>query len=182
MKLRARGCRVVMAVVSVVGFTVSMPVAVAGAAPGVPFKRAAPIASSSHGHRSSGRFSARLVLRSTTERAGPPLLGTLVVTNHTGQPIVEFGCIVPFSVSLSNAQIHPEYPELLCLQRFILATGISRLAVSVPTSYGGCSLDPMLPLRTCAIPPLPAGKYHARLVWNGDALPKPKPVSVTLLR
>jgi hypothetical protein len=141
-------------------------------------------------------LSARLVIPDRATKAGTTLTGELVITNKSKQPIDLVGpdqCEPRFAVVLTNKQIPPEvaFAKDCVGARFTVAPGQHRFLFGVITSYQGCSAAPPTTVppdmpgcvgpHGTAVPPLPAGKYHAVLVGNGNlALPEPNPVKIRL--
>jgi hypothetical protein len=131
--------------------------------------------------------SIQLVLPSRTVTAGSRLTAHVVVDNNTGHTIRTPGCGVLFTVALTSSSYHPVMGSLSCLQFLTIPAGTSRYRVQVLASYLACSvghpgggLKPCLPGRKP--PPLPPGRYHAKLfflVRRFAPAPTAIPVTVT---
>jgi hypothetical protein len=138
----------------------------------------------------SAQLSDRLVLSHTSVTAGTAIKGTLVVTNHGTAVNLTRGCRPAYAVVLTSHRFPPDaaFASDCSVRPFIIKPGVNRLAVTVLSSYQGCTEDRQqatrnLPacLRGHRMPPLPEGAYHAVLVGSGNLrLPPPAPVAVTL--
>ena len=152
----------------------------------------------------------QLVLSITKVAAGRPIHGTLVVDNpggpidltklasielHPGKPGSArlTGCRPEVAVGLSNRQVsqRPAFDLSCSPQPFLIAHGTTRIEVTALTTYLGClqpggsSSQPGTPacLNGNQVPPLPAGRYQASVVWSETVpLPRPRSVTVTLTR
>ncbi len=130
----------------------------------------------------------RLVLDWSTVRAGTPIKGALLVTNHGDRAInLNTRCRPNFYVVLTHGGRPPE--ELpsrgICSHApLIVKPGQNRLPLAVFTTYSACSPEPQGAMPRClaiGMPPLPPGRYTAVLVGAGELrLPAPAPVPVLL--
>lgn len=138
----------------------------------------------------SPQLTDRLVLDHTSVTAGRALTGTLVVTNHGPAVNLTHGCRPAYAVVLTSHRFPPDaaFSSDCSARPFVIKPGVNRLAVTVLTSYPGCTMDSKQATRSLPaclsghrLPPLPAGRYHAVLVGSGNLrLPPPAPVAVTL--
>lgn len=138
-----------------------------------------------------------LELPQTTVHAGATIKATLVLDNLTGKP-VKPGCGVMYAVGVTNAQIpfDPAFPAY-CAANQSLPVGITRYAVTIITTYQGCSesgkpdgaMPGCLPGPKSGIstyttpPPLPKGEYHTAIVLTGppsNLIRLPQPITITL--
>ena len=132
----------------------------------------------------------RIALSSTRTRAGTPIGGTLVVTNHGRKAVnLNRGCRPYFGVTLAGhgLPMAAAFPADCSRAPFLIKPGVTRLAVTVLTTYPGCTSGQHATAHTPAclpgnrMPPLPAGRYQAVLVGSGDLpLPPATPVQVVL--
>jgi hypothetical protein len=132
----------------------------------------------------------RIALASTRVRAGTPIRGTLIVTNH-GRKTVNLtrACRPYLGVTLAGhgLPVVPPFPADCSGAPFLIKPGVTRLAVTVRTTYSGCTTSKHTAVHTPAclpgnrMPPLPAGRYQAVLIGSGDLpLPPATPVGVLL--
>ncbi|HEY7433372.1 MAG TPA: hypothetical protein VH641_21855 [Streptosporangiaceae bacterium] len=138
----------------------------------------------------SPQLTDRLALSRTSVTAGTPIEGTLVVTNHGPTVNLTHGCRPAYAVVLTSHRFPPDaaFPADCSVRSFIIKPGVNRLAVTVATTYMGCTADQKRAthstpacMRGNRMPPLPEGRYHAVLVGSGNLrLPPPAPVAVTL--
>jgi hypothetical protein len=140
----------------------------------------------------SPKLSTRIVLSRTHVVAGSPIKGFVVVTNR-GKLLKlwdrsgPFKCTPGYAVTLTNGRFPPVANFYLdCVTRpLVIPSGVTRLPVTVITTYRGCGMyaatksEPKC-LPGLRMPPLPAGQYRAVLVGEALRLPAPKAVSVTL--
>jgi hypothetical protein len=136
--------------------------------------------------RPGARVSARVVLGSRTITAGSAVAASVIVDNNSGRAIRVTGCLGLFQVVLTSSTYHPDVAWPLCAQTFTIPVGQSSYRVKVEATYSSCGQDgPQGTLKSCLpgnrIPPLPPGRYHARLFQAGHvvAVPAPIPVRVT---
>lgn len=117
-----------------------------------------------------------LELDATTVEAGSTLSGQVVVSNNTGAPIPITYCGAELALGLENDEVDPQMGFNACLQRGVLAPGVTAFDVEVSASYGSCvAVGPDDPrpegMAEClpggAIPPLPPGEYRTRLYPPG---------------
>ncbi|GIU90736.1 MAG: hypothetical protein KatS3mg010_1835 [Acidimicrobiia bacterium] len=121
---------------------------------------------------------ARLELETTTVVQGGTIDGELVVQNGSGSPVtLGEDCETFWTVVLTNDAVPPSYAfPLPCSRPPSIAVGETRLAFTVPASYGACTngddRDAHLPkcLADGSPPPLPPGEYEAVIVGS-DELP-----------
>ena len=126
---------------------------------------------------------ARIVLSTTTVKAGNVISGSVIVDNDTGHSIHFTTCGGPFAVALENDEIKPEVTWAMCLQHGTLPQGRSVWPVRVWTRYSGCTNGPSTttttPRCTEGGPPLlPPGDYDAALFQQSHVVPTPPPVAV----
>ena len=138
-----------------------------------------------------------LELARTSVKAGTPIPAMLVVDNLTRRAITS-PCGVDYAVGLSNSQIffNPAFAAMCQLHQSI-AAGITRVKLTIITTYSACSQggQPDGPMPGClpgpmgagshftVAPPLPRGTYRTSVVIDG--LPSrdvaiPGPIAVTL--
>lgn len=140
----------------------------------------------------SPRLSTRIVLSRTHVVAGSSIKGFVVVTNR-GKPLKLWDhsgpleCRPDYAVALTNKRFPPHAQFFFdCeLRPLVIPSGVTRLPVTVITTYQGCSpsnASKTIPrcLPGLRMPPLPAGQYRTVLVGLDLRLPAPKAVSVTL--
>ena len=138
------------------------------------------------------QLSTRIVLSLTHVVAGSPIKGFVVVTNR-GKPLNlsgrsgPFECRPGYAVVLTNDRIQPDiaWPLNCSARGLLIPSGVTRLPVTVITTYDGCDMHAATKsqpkcLPGFRVPPLPASTYRAVLVGAGLRLPAPKAVSVTL--
>ena len=141
----------------------------------------------------SSQLSTRIVLSRIHVVAGSPRKGFVVVTNR-GKPLKLWNhsgpleCRPGYAVVLTNKRFPPQAQFFFdCeLRPLVIPSGVTRLPVTVPTTYDGCGKSAATKsqpkcLPGFRVPPLPAGTYRAVLVGLGLRLPAPKAVSVTLM-
>lgn len=129
---------------------------------------------------------ATLVLSTNTVRAGGEISGKIVVENPTGRDIHLIGCHGIFEVLLASNTYHPGPAWLDCLQRITIPTGRSRYSAAVRATYSACGqaaasggIPACLP-PPIVMPPLPRGAYWATTFEDGNAIPLPARVKVTV--
>jgi len=119
--------------------------------------------------------------------SGGAMTASLVVDNHTGEPI-DAGCGPNLAVALGNEKVQPQigFPAIGCLHPPRIPVGTSRWPLQLSAlDYSWCSLpgEPSSPpTRTCGRngDPLPPGDY--RTVFFGTvALLHPDPATVRVL-
>lgn len=128
-----------------------------------------------------------VALDRSTVPVGGEVIGTVTVSNASGQPIPVGFCGREFGISLANGRARQSYASTMCLQQEDVPTGTSTYPVSVPTSYLGCVTSQpglgVLPCRPDGTPPdLPAGEYQITIHQPSglDAAPPDPPATVTL--
>lgn len=132
--------------------------------------------------RPGARVSARVVLGSRTIAAGSAVAASVIVDNNSGRAIRVTGCLGLFQVVLTSSTYHPEVAWPACLQTFTIPVGQSSYPLKVEATYSSCGQGA---LKSCLpgnrMPPLPPGRYHARLFQARHvvAAPAPIPVRVT---
>jgi hypothetical protein len=111
--------------------------------------------------------------------------GRVVVDNTTKRAIHVGACGLPFTVALSSSTYHPTVVWLSCAHIFTIPAGSSSYRVEILASYLACSLRGVpscLPGKHSALrqsPPLPAGRYQAKLFFQGKQFaPAPPPIQV----
>lgn len=130
-------------------------------------------------------FSVALVLSTRTVKAGGEIPGQIVVENRTGHDINRIGCHGLFQVLLASSTYMQDPVWPACAQRITIPTGHSSLAVHVSATYTECGqLGPIGSVPACVrgsgMPPLPPGEYLATTFEDGNAIPLPAPVKVTV--
>lgn len=135
--------------------------------------------------RDSGKahtLSARVVLPSRTMTAGSLIKGRVVVRNNTGRAIHTSGCGTLFQVALTSSRYHPDPVWLSCLQPFTIPVGVSSYQITVVATYLHCG-DRQSPacLPGGGMPPLPSGKYRARLFQSRHLVQAPPGVPVRVI-
>ena len=133
-----------------------------------------------------------LSVAGTTLRAGRPLAATVAVVNHTDRAL-RGGCpghgwpvLLLSGAGLSGAG----WSDLMPCPPALMPPGLSRVRVTVPTTYRQCSQAgatgrPDIP--ACApgpaMPPLPAGTYQLNVgpagLPAGTSLPSPVTITLT---
>ena len=136
--------------------------------------------------RPGARVSARVVLGSRTITAGSAVAASVIVDNNSGRAIRVTGCLGLFQVVLTSSTYHPDVAWPACAQTFTIPAGQSSYSLKVEATYSSCSQrGPQGTLKSCLpgnrMPPLPPGRYHARLFQarHAVAVPAPIPVRVT---
>jgi hypothetical protein len=132
----------------------------------------------------------RIALSRTRVRPGTPIRGMLVVVNHGRKTVnLNRGCRPYFGVRLAGhgLPVAAAFPADCSRAPFLIRPGVTRLAVTVRTTYSGCTSGKHATAHMPAclpgnrMPPLPAGRYQAVLVGDGDLpLPPATPVQVVL--
>ena len=129
-------------------------------------------------------LSARLVLSTSTVRAGDEISGKVVVENLTGRDINLIGCHSIFQVLLRSSTYTPDPGWLLCSERFTVPIGQSSYPVPVRATYNECGqtgatagFPACLPPPN-VMPPLPPGEYWATTFEEGNWIPLPAPIRV----
>lgn len=136
----------------------------------------------------------RIKLDRTRVVAGTPIKGTAVITNPRSNGVLVKQCAIDgwLAVGLTNRTIHysPAFPLVGCNPSVVLAPGRHRFPVTVVTTYESC-LQPggqsttFVPkclstvVSSNPLPPLPAGRYSAKVVTIG--LPANTAVSNTVV-
>ena len=125
------------------------------------------------------------MLPSRTIAAGSSMAGHVIVENHTSDAIRVVGCLSIFQVLLQNDTAHQSAFWLDCAQPFTIPRGSTSYPVMITATYTGCSttgssLTGPACLPNGRIPPLPPGKYEARLAEETDTFPKPPPLTITV--
>ena len=134
----------------------------------------------------------RVVLHSTRVRAGQPLVGTLLVTNHSSHSInLKMGiCVRDWALGLAGRgiTIYPGFVASCSGEPLLVGPGLHRYPLSVLATYGVCTEVPRLQTRSLppcvnnAAPNLPPGTYYALLFGSGNLpLPEPRPIAVTVV-
>jgi hypothetical protein len=134
-----------------------------------------------HATSPAAPLSVRVVLPSRTMAAGSHMSGRVVVNNRTGRAIHVGACGLPFMVALSSRTYHPTVAWLACAHIFRIPAGSSSYRVEILASYLACGLrgaPSCLPGKQ-KIPPLPAGRYQAKLFFQGKEF-GPAPPSIPL--
>ncbi|MGD0983260.1 MAG: hypothetical protein ABSA65_05490 [Acidimicrobiales bacterium] len=136
----------------------------------------------------------RLVLSTAQVIAGTPIRGEALLTNTTGRTITVNTCAVDgwLFVGLTNNQVSYDAFRFLvaCHPTIHLRPGVNRFAVSISTTFQGCTqtrseATPQLPacIPPETPPPLPVGEYTTKVVTFGlpHGTQLPSPIRVTLL-
>ena len=131
---------------------------------------------------STHALSAQVVLPTRTMTAGSSIKGRVVVRNNTGRAIHTSGCGMLFQVALASNSYHPGVAWLTCLQRFTIPVGVSSYRVTVAATYLVCGdrQSPACPPGG-GMPPLPTGKYRARLFQSRHLVQVPPGVRVRVI-
>jgi hypothetical protein len=133
-------------------------------------------------------LSARVILPSKRLAAGATMQATVRVQNDTGNALSVGVCQGPFQVALSNDKIKPALGWPTCGMTFTIPVGRSTYRVIVQGSYVSCELTPGegTPNSPACVdgrpPPLPPGKYQAKLYQSPQILRAPSPITVTVTR
>ena len=110
------------------------------------------------------------------DASGSPIRGTAVFTNRSGAPITVEACAADdwLDVALSNHTVayDPAHPLVACAPTVRLATGVTRIPITVGTAYEGCTQSTpgtagYPPCAPGGSPPLPAGTCHTTVVTTG---------------
>lgn len=127
-------------------------------------------------------LSAQVVLSTRTMTAGSSIKGRVIVRNNTGRAIHTSGCLTLFQVALTSSRYHPDPAWLSCLQPFTIPVGVSSYQITVAATYLHCG-DRQSPacLPGGGMPPLPAGKYRARLFQSRHLVQAPPGVPVRVI-
>jgi len=141
----------------------------------------------------SAPLSLRITLQHTRVAAGLPIKGTAVFTNRSGDPITVEACAADrwLNVGLANKHIsyQPANVAIACPPTVQLATGVTRMPITVATTFQGCaqsSSSPTAPEFPTSCPggpaPLPAGTYYTVVITSGlpADMPSANVVKVTL--
>jgi hypothetical protein len=143
----------------------------------------------------ASRITARLELAKTRAVAGTTIHGYLVIVNR-GQsfPIAdECTGLGPAVVVLVGSEARQEPVMFACVSAAVttIAHGTTRIAVTITTTYTGCSSDaeqpqgqpvttpPCLPPPQ-EIPPLRTGRYRTQVVWIQYPPPLPVPGTIVI--
>jgi hypothetical protein len=135
---------------------------------------------------SAQALSARIAVPLRSMTAGSSIKGRLVVTNNTGAAIHAWGCGTLFQVALTSRTYHPDVAWPTCLQRLTIPAGVTSYRVTVSATYLSCS-ESQSPgtTRACppggGMPPLPAGKYRAKLFQSRHLVQAPPGVLVRVI-
>jgi hypothetical protein len=138
----------------------------------------------------TGRLSDHLALDETRVIAGQSVNGALVISNPGKTLNLTKVCQPQLAVGLNLGNFHQTiaFASVCDGAPLLIDHGTTRLPVSVSTTYDQCSQSgpgtPTLPkcLADGGIPPLPAGTYMAKVVWDGPVpLPTPNEVALTLI-
>lgn len=134
-----------------------------------------------HATSAAAPVSVRVVLPSRTMTAGSRMSGRVVVDNRTGHAIHVGACGLPFMVALSSHTYHPTVAWLACAHIFTIPAGSSSYRVEILASYLACGLrgGPSCLPGKHKIPPLPAGRYQAKLFFQGKQF-GPAPPAIPL--
>jgi hypothetical protein len=102
----------------------------------------------------------------------------VVVTNNTGRAIHPVGCLYLFQVYLASRTFHPDdVGGPLCRQIFTIPVGVSTYQIGVSAIYHSCGPGSPSTTRPCMPdgrpPPIPPGKYRAKLLGPVQAPPVP---------
>ena len=153
---------------------------------------AAGASGSAKGESAKSPITIRIKLDQTRVMAGVPIKGTAVLTNTGPKRMLVQQCAIDgwLEVGLANktTPFSPGFFEVECPPSVVLAPGPNRFPVTVLTTYESC-LQPggqaVVFVPKClstdqtgsstALPPLPAGRYTAKVVTVG--LPRHTAVS-----
>jgi heat shock protein HslJ len=129
---------------------------------------------------------ARIELPSDTMVAGTHMNGRVVVDNETEHVIKASGCGSLFAVLLTNATYHPDPFWTSCLQELDVPTGVSTYPAFVSATTNNCTnAQPTGGIPLCSPPnsppPLPPGRYEARLFQSAQVVPDPPAVPVEVV-
>jgi hypothetical protein len=129
---------------------------------------------------------ARIVLPARTVIAGSSINGRVVVRNNTGRAVHPVGCLYLFAVALTSSTYHPDVGGPACWHRFTIPAGVSSYPVSVSATYLSCGQrgspgTTHVCLPGGRMPPLPAGKYRAKLFPLGPRVQAPPGVPVRVI-
>jgi hypothetical protein len=133
-------------------------------------------------------ISARVILPSKRLAAGATMKATVRVQNDTGNALRVATCRGPFQVALSNDKIEPHLGWPTCGMPFTIPVGTSTYHVVVAGSYVSCELAPgdATPNSPGCVdgrpPPLPPGKYQAKLYQDPHIVRAPSSITVTVTR
>jgi hypothetical protein len=131
-------------------------------------------------------LSATLLLPTTTLRAGGEISGRVVVENLTGRDITVNGCHSIFQILLRNSTYTPDPGWELCLEQITIPTGQSSYPAPVHATYNECGQAgatgsfPACLSPPDVMPPLPTGDYWATTFEDGNSIPLPRPIKVSV--
>jgi hypothetical protein len=141
---------------------------------------------------SSAPIKVRVALHHSRVVAGPPIKGTVVLTNTTSRYITVESCAQNgwLQVGLKGRGYTYQASTTLiaCPPSIRLAPGSNRFPVTVLTTYerclqpGGESVTSLPPCTSTGLPPLPAGRYSTTVFIMGLAnmTQAPRLITVTL--
>jgi hypothetical protein len=120
-------------------------------------------------------LSLRLVLSRSHSPAGVSIPGVVIITNSSSRSVKVYGCSLreAIAVGISSRAIpfEPVTPTPACFGPILIHSGVTRLRISVSTTYQACSAttpSPGLPLCTNpGMPALPKGTYRTSVIYSG---------------
>ncbi len=129
---------------------------------------------------------ARIVLSSSSVKAGAASIARVVVDNNTGHPVDVYGCKRLFAVILTSVRVRQVSSTPSCIQQFVIPKGDSIYPVTFETRYSKCAKHlPSAGVQACLAdgkaPPLPVGGYDVVLVDTAGILRAPRPVPVLVV-
>ena len=128
---------------------------------------------------STPALSARVILPSKRLAAGSTMQATVRVQNDTGSPYNVGTCQGPFQVALSNTKVTPLLAWAACGRTLTIPVGTSTYPVTVQGSYVSCGMTgPGPQCVNGSPPPLPPGKYTAKLYQESEIVRVPPPITV----
>jgi hypothetical protein len=134
-------------------------------------------------------ISARLLVPSKKVVTGSVVQAKLRVVNDTGHDVTVAACPSPFVVALSSKTYVPLVGWLSCAMPFTIPVGTSTYDVPFRAEYSSCggegSIPGQGPTLACVNgepPPLPVGKYQAKLYQSTEVVRPPAPVNVRVVQ
>jgi hypothetical protein len=128
-------------------------------------------------------ISTAIKLPAKTMVTGSTMHGVVIVTNRTGHAVEVEGCESWLQVGLSNRDTKAQILWHDCLEQLTIPEGRSRYPFTLSAMYRGCVVEPPMPdgVPLCEAgtpPPLPPGRYRARIHQRNIVVRDPPSVVV----